>query len=114
MNYSKCSFHNDTSISQIENLSQELLSAMHGRKSKERKDSVTIQILKERLAHQRRISSMNEDRKLFVYLNSMGLGDKMKKHQVYTEMHGRRIDSNGKKSLTGAGCDNASYYLTVG
>ena len=103
MNILKYALHNESSVSEIEDLSHELLAAMHGRKSKERKDSVTIQILKERIAHQQRINSINDDKRLFEFLQAMGLGSKRKRHQVYTEMHGHRLDSSGKKSVTGAG-----------
>lgn len=88
--------------------STELKEMMHGRKGKERKDSVTLEILNERYIFRERIrtqivDSKTIDEKLLEYLDDHGLGSKRKRPLVYTKLPVTLTHHNDKKTLTGAG-----------
>lgn len=89
-------------------LSDELKRMMHGRKGKERKDSVTNEILSERYIFRERIQAKIKeniyvDGKLLEYLDDHGLGSKRKRTQVYKMLPVTSSTATDKKTLTGAG-----------
>lgn len=85
-----------------EPLHPELLPFMHGRGNRERRDSVTNEILWERMQHAKRISRLPVNQAVVRTLEAEGLGDKRRKHQVYAHVSDRAPVSN-KKTNSGAG-----------
>ena len=82
----------------------DLLEMMHGRKNKERRDSVTTQILLERSIHQERLSKLPTDPAIIKYLDDHGLGNKKKNTSIYKKVPFSNSSTNiDKKRTTGAG-----------
>lgn len=104
------SIDDDTSATQSEIDLKLLESFKHGRKGKERKDSITLEILKERMTHHNRIQDLVVDddmvsdyKQKLDRLDSLGLGSKRRKYQVYSGLSFHSTESDTKKTLTGAG-----------
>eukprot|EP01041_Mallomonas_annulata_P005462 gene5462-10981_t len=91
-----------SSCRHIQDISEELQAMMHGRRNKERRDSVTPEILNERLMHQKRITELPSDERLVQYLETHGLGVKRRRAQVYQKILSFS-PSLDKKTTTGAG-----------
>ena len=89
----------------IPELSENFKKVLHGRKGKERNDSITLEILNERIRHQERIKFLSKDGTLFDYLEKHGLGKKKKNFKVYNNILNPRwaIPQVSPNSLTGAG-----------
>ncbi len=69
----------------------------HGRRGKERKDSVTVDILKERKRHRERFEKISIDNSLVHRLESMGFGSR-RRLNIFSEPKG-----NPKSNTVGAG-----------
>jgi ribosome biogenesis GTPase A len=75
---------------------------MHGRKNRERRDSVNEGILLERFTHQERISKIEVTPSQIKEIESMGLGTKRKRNLVYRTTSGEKTSLN-RRTLLGAG-----------
>jgi len=86
---------------------------MHGRKGRERRDSVTVEILKDRQRHQELLKSEEVLKRipseLLLSLEKAGLGSKRRKGQVYTKSS---FGGGGDQCSTIAGAGGSSLHLT--
>ena len=74
---------NRNQVNDIESLAPDLQAVMHGNsRKKERVDSVTIGILRDRLRHQKRASDIDVDEDLVRNMKKIGLGSKRKRKNV--------------------------------
>lgn len=88
-------------------LPEDLSELMHGRKNRERRDSITREILEDRFAHQERLQSdvmMNRvPLSLVRSMEQSGLGAKRRRNQVFSNNVGSQVSQTSHKTLTGAG-----------
>jgi hypothetical protein len=75
------------------------LSYLHGRKSTEREDSVTNQILNERKIHQSRFQDIKVDSSLVLKMNKIGLGSK-KRINLSSSRHTSAHPSSSSSSVS--------------
>ena len=76
---------------------------MHGRNNKERLDSVTVDMLRDRQRHAERFEEFTVPKDLFQYLDKNGFGTKKKMNGVYAKLTERqKIDAfiKGHKNNT--------------
>ena len=87
------------------NIKPDLAKFMHGRGNRERRDSVTNAILKERQLHLERLSRLPVDASLVKTLDQEGLGTRKRKHMVYAPINSAAArESNGvRRTNSGAG-----------
>ena len=79
---------------------------MHGRRNVERRDSVSKEMLLERMQHQRRLESVEVARVLVDAVDALGLGTKRRKHTMYkTRQPSLAFDVGGVggSPMTGSG-----------
>ena len=90
-------------------LKVELTEYMHGRGNRERRDSVTNEILRERELHLLRLGGLYADPIIVRAMKMEGLGHKRRKHQVYASKRPTFDDQMGsgkpgvRKTNSGAG-----------
>ena len=84
-------------------LQEDLTKFMHGRGNRERRDSVTNEILWERQQHLKRLSRLPANQALVRSLEDEGLGSRRRKHQVYAHITVREPGVIRKKTHSGAG-----------
>jgi GTP-binding protein len=75
---------------------------MHGRKNSERRDSITIDILKERAQWQERIQDVEVSKQMMTELQKLGFGSKKRMSHMYKEAPYEQQKTNSKTS-SGAG-----------
>lgn len=92
----------------------ELAALMHGRKNRERRDSVTCDILEDRRAHQELLQSPAVSSRvpleLLASLSKAGLGSKKRKSQVYS--NSVRVVSSQESSSLIVGAGGVAVHLT--
>ena len=99
-------------------LNKELMKYMHGRGNRERRDSVTNHILRERELHLLRLRHFPVDAEVVKSLKKEGLGHRRRKHQVYSTckhtVSGEVQTGLGKPSLrkTNSGAGGFATYIT--
>lgn len=86
-----------------EEIPDALLQMMHGRRNKERRDSVTKEILLDRYNHQEKIETMQENKELLRYLEDHGLGVKRRRNHVYQKLPVTSPLNTTCSTTTGAG-----------
>jgi hypothetical protein len=69
-----------------ETLRDDLKKFMHGRGNRERRDSVTNEILLERQRHLRRLEYLEVDPALVSELKARGMGKRRRNHQIYSSV----------------------------
>ena len=106
-NFTKGEDDDDDAKSSSTPTKEDLLKMMHGRKKKERKDSVTDEILFDRYRHNNRMESLDESNistNLLTKIEKLGLGTKKRKSLVYSKISlNNYSESPNKSTLTGAG-----------
>ena len=90
---------------------EDLLSYLHGRKSTEREDSVTKQILSERKIHQSRFQEVQVDSSLVLKMNKIGLGSK-KRINLSSSRHISAHSSSSSSSHKSIGAGGFAVHLT--
>jgi len=81
----------------------DLVKFMHGRGNRERRDSVTNEILWERQQHMKRLGRLPANQALVRALEDEGLGSRRRKHQVYSHITVHEPGVIKKKTNSGAG-----------
>lgn len=94
----------------FEDLPEHLLGAVHGNnRKKERMDSVTPGILRDRVRHMKRLEAIEPSVEVIDRLKKLGLGNKRKKNHVFNKvsdkqnLHFIAENETRKRTLTGAG-----------
>jgi len=90
---------------------EDLLSYLHGRKSTEREDSVTNQILNERKIHQSRFQDIKVESSLVSKMNKIGLGSK-KRINLSSSRHTSAHSSSSVSSHKSIGAGGFAVHLT--
>lgn len=91
-------------------LHEDLTKFMHGRGNRERRDSVTNEILWERQQHLKRLCRLPANPAIVRTLEDEGLGSRRRKHQVYAHITVHQPGVIRKKTNSGAGT-NVSNLL---
>lgn len=84
-------------------LHEDLVKFMHGRGNRERRDSVTNEILWERQQHIKRLGRLPANEAIVRALEDEGLGSRRRKHQVYSHITVHEPGVIKKKTNSGAG-----------
>ena len=84
-------------------LHDDLVKFMHGRGNRERRDSVTNEILWERQQHIKRLGRLPANEAIVRTLEDEGLGSRRRKHQVYSHITVHEPGVIKKKTNSGAG-----------
>ena len=85
----------------------ELRELMHGRKQRERVDSINESILRDRHAHMERIEDINVPPSLVKTLRKMGFGSKRKRAGLYSG------SSKGSENKSDAGAGTCVYIVLI-
>ena len=94
----------------IDTLPEHLRQAIHGNnRKKERMDSITPGILRDRVRHMKRIEAVEPRAEVIASLKKQGLGSTRKKNHVFNKVSDKQIshfiseNNTSKRTLTGAG-----------
>eukprot|EP01038_Epipyxis_sp_PR26KG_P014058 gene14058-18859_t len=102
--------NSDTTDTTEEDIEISYESYKHGRKGKERKDSVSENILKDRQKHHALFQQINVSDSFVEYIEKLGLGSKYRKKTVYSPViHGR---SRGDYDISNTGAGGHAVHLT--
>lgn len=93
-------------------LNTELTEFMHGRGYKERRDSITNEILFERSLHLKRLESIEFDSITSKSLGKQGLGKKGRRNQVYAPVSDK-IRTLNRKTNSGAGTSTIDSKIKI-
>jgi len=94
-------------------LHDDLVKFMHGRGNRERRDSVTNEILWERQQHMKRLGRLPASPALVRSLEDEGLGSRRRKHQVYSHITVHEPGVIKKKTNSGAGIQCESHFFSA-
>jgi GTP-binding protein len=99
-----------TSAVKADSLPEHLRHAIHGNnRKKERMDSITPGILRDRVRHMKRLEAVEPTIELIASLRKQGLGSTRKKNHIFSKVSDKQIsqftaeNNTSKRTLTGAG-----------